>query len=1220
MDREISLYGSLCKFFTLVSKSKSSRDGRLNGSSFPEVELEAKEKKRAKREGFNMLFTTRAIEEDMLPEEFQLSAWIFKLRTLIPCSEGNALENAISELEKISTGQTSTILSVVKLLFYIDPIKNDDLPTLRNINALSYHTQYNEHQTENRWAQCVPYPVIKQQMFEVPPLNFHIGEVYASNIIAKLESTKQLDELDRVHRNLFGTLENPPKNLNYLGISKSSKLTLGLNVTKSEAKQTSIIRDDGYESPTSPTELMTDEIDNYWENLENLCDTSSIRRTWEAKLSGEAYPAKELPYLSQAPLHVMEVLCHQFEENLNLVDRSLPIRDTFKMEEHEIRKDIQFLMLGIESQTFACLDDQFRVNGYPFIDGISADCLSDLVQPLLGSGTLVRRLSKAIWNPKFGPVRNTLGDQLLESFQYYQQMVEEVTESQSLIAVVQQLKTLLPSLNIMDQLWHWPGWAGGSGRGVAFLQHLVDLSTVTVDDQQRNILTAYFAACVVPFLLYLEQWIYRGICCDPQDEFFIRIDQEQLAKRDRHCWINGFTFQPINRAEAGPFVNSTAEDDAITGLLNDVYLCGKTVHLLQLCQAKELEHGEPSLRIGFSLSELNDIRLQCATYALKFPAAVDFVNPVKDLSQQARETREANLAKLITENQAKQMDRARQRTARHALAKAELDEQLKLKRVEENKKAYEEKLLDEDIQQYHDEIDKREAEEKRRLLIKYTHLLEDKENSNGETSEDELNANDARGMDEENNVVSHPQSDTAIGITSANTPASTLIPPSTLTTTTVSSSSKVSTRPKKKILTREEIKTKVLREEFGIDPRYTKEETESIPEEDSQPATSPYKPKSWSNPVAVSYPFQFNFQVHPQTIMKIEQEKKDWLQEAKPSEEEIRDFSLSFFVQRSLLLPIRTQCQMVNRSLMTLLTGPDHRFMQHLEALRQYLFLDNGAFSHSLVSNIGRRLGQITHIHQLINIPSMNFILQSALNAIHADEYHASHLSFYIKEATGTGTLSNFKLEALECFTLRYRVGWPLNLILTEEVMDDYSQIFSFVLQLRLAAWALEDVYVNLMRDPPSRWHSVHIARHSIYHFVQTLQNYVMNQLLTLAWSEFLTELKKNGARSLDDLYELHSNYVHRAKSRLLLTPKSSSLLKIIRDALNLALKFRGLLLAANYVHTNALQSQINSVSAKAREYAKFIRLILEKVKDRSHQPHFHDLLMKLNYNEYYSS
>lgn len=593
------------------------------------------------------------------------------------------------------------------------------------------------------------------------------------------------------------------------------------------------------------------------------------------------------------------------------------------------------------------------------------------------------------------------------------------------------------------------------------------------------------------------------------------------------------------------------------------------------------------MRIGLSLSELNEIRVECAAYALKFPAVVDFVRPIKDLGQQARKIRDAKLAELVAEKAAKQLDRAVKRNARLALAKAELDEQLDLKRAEEAKKANQERLLDEDIQRYQDSIDKREADEKRRLLIKYANLLDDKDSTDG-PFEDELNANDPiRGMDEENNIVSQIQPDIVTveksAITSAPIPAT--------SSTTVASSKKLKpTQSKKKILTREEIKTKVLWEEFGVDPRYTKENNgESTPEESCRVVISPYVPKDWSNPASVSYPFQFNFDAEPEPTMLIGQEKRDWLQDAEPCEEEIRDLSLSFFVQRSLLLPIRTQCQMVNRSLMTLLTGPDHRFMQHLEALRQYLFLDNGAFSHSLVSNIGRRLGQITRIQQLINVPSMNFILQSALNSVQANEYYASRLSFYTKEATGS--VSNSQLEALECFTLRYRVRWPLNLILTEEVMDDYSQIFSFVLQLRLAAWALEDVHVNLMRDLPRRWHAVHIARHSIYHFVQTLQNYVMSQLLTLAWSEFLAELKKYGARSLDDLYELHSNYIHRAKSRLLLTPKSASLLKIIRDALNLALKFRGLLLAANYTYSDALQSQINSVSAKAKEYAKFIRL-----------------------------
>lgn len=612
---------------------------------------------------------------------------------------------------------------------------------------------------------------------------------------------------------------------------------------------------------------------------------------------------------------------------------------------------------------------------------------------------------------------------------------------------------------------------------------------------------------------------------------------------------------------------------------------------------QELEHGEPSLRIGLSLSELNDIKSECEVYALRSPAAIIFVEPVKDISQQARKVREAKLAELVALKEAKQLDRAVKRSERHALAKAELDEQLDLKKAEVKKRENQEKLLEEDIRQYQDTIDKREATEKRRLIMKYARLLDDQDSLKDDASEDELNANEPEIMDEENNMVSVILPTQAPStVTSLPLPSTVSIPPPTSNIkaspfskkmpTQIRSSGQDRIRKSKAPLTREEIKTKVLWEEFGVDPRYTKD-TETVSTV-SLPITIPYVPKDWKRPSAVSYSNQFSFDVKTEPKLEIVEEKRNWLQEVNPSEEQIRDLSLSFFVQRSLLLPIRTQCQIVNRSLMKLLIGAEHRFMQHLEALRQFLFLDNGAFSRSLVVNIGRRLGHLTHVHQLINVPSMNFILQSALNAVHADDYHASRLSFYIKEASGN--VSNSQLEALECFTLRYRVGWPLNLILTEEVMDDYSQIFSFVLQLRLAAWALEDVYIHLMKDISCRWHAVHIARHSLYHFVQSMQNYVMSQLLTLAWTEFLAELKKN-AQSLDDLYEIHSNYVHRAKSRLLLTPKSASLMKIIRDALNLALKFRSLLLAANYQYTPHLQTQINAVSVKAREYAKFIRL-----------------------------
>ena len=506
MDQRNNLYDSLCHFFSLVSKPKSSRgsDNSHVWSRFiiPEVETEVKEKKRARRDGFSTLLTVHPNDVETIPDEYYLSAQLFKFRSIASTQEVDVVENIIRKLDE--SGQLQSVLPVLKLLFSIKPIQNSSLSTLKSIDSqISYPCNTDEFKCTNEEVQCIPYPMIHQSIFEVPTLNYHIEESHISNVLLKLDSTHQFDELDVAHRNLFGALENPPKNLNYLGISKCSKLQLGIK-TKDEETKAITIQDEGYESPTSHIKILepvgTQTSYDYWGNLDSLCNTSSIRKTWEAKLCGQEYPTRELPYLSQAPLEVMEVLCHHFEENLSLVDESLPNRDSCRMDELEFRKHVLYLILGIESKVFVYQDGEFHLAGYPFVAGLSSDCLSDLIQPLLECGQLVRRLSQAIWYPDFGPVRAALADQLQDSLQYHQQLAEEAMESQSFVAVVRQLKTLLPSLRLMDQLWNWSGWDSGDGRGVAFLQYLVDLSTTTVDDQERNLLTAYFSGCVGPFL------------------------------------------------------------------------------------------------------------------------------------------------------------------------------------------------------------------------------------------------------------------------------------------------------------------------------------------------------------------------------------------------------------------------------------------------------------------------------------------------------------------------------------------------------------------------------------------------------------------------------------------------------------------------------------------------------------------------------------------------
>lgn len=588
---------------------------------------------------------------------------------------------------------------------------------------------------------------------------------------------------------------------------------------------------------------------------------------------------------------------------------------------------------------------------------------------------------------------------------------------------------------------------------------------------------------------------------------------------------------------------------------------------------------------------------------------MQFFEPPKRLGKIAQAVRDGKLAQLIAEKQARDRLKLEEKLARNVAARAELDEQLELKRAEQRRQREEDRLLDEDIKLYQEMVDRRDAKEKQRLLLKYAQLLSDQP-TDVLDSQDELNANETAPTDNQNNILALAEAKGTNSSTQKQPkPAEDqeavnnnhlnyrddashkdVVPASK------PKASKIETRdtrkPRRKepiFLTREAIKAKVLLEEFGIDPRCDVQPEEIIVGK-ATPGYQPssYIPKDWNIPPTESYTKHFSFKTQNVGLDREESAENDWTQLCRPESKEIFNLSLSFFVQRSLLLPVRTQCQMVNRSLMALLIGNEHRLMKHLDTLRQFLFLDNGPFSYSLARSIGQRLGQLTHAHQLVNVPSMSFVLQTALNAVHADEHYASRLSFYVKESPALQPKSHF--DVLDCFTLRYRVEWPLNLILTEEIMDSYSQIFSFVLQVRLAAWSMQDVFVQMMKLNSDAWLPIHGARQGIEFFVHTMLHYVMSQLLSLAWNDFVNELKKS-ARSLDDLYNIHANYVHRAKARLLLTAKSASLMKIIRDALGLSLKFRSILLAANFRHSPQLQAQVCSVHNKAKEYAKFIRL-----------------------------
>ena len=106
-------------------------------------------------------------------------------------------------------------------------------------------------------------------------------------------------------------------------------------------------------------------------------------------------------------------------------------------------------------------------------------------------------------------------------------------------------------------------------------------------------------------------------------------------------------------------------------------------------------------------------------------------------------------------------------------------------------------------------------------------------------------------------------------------------------------------------------------------------------------------------------------------------------------------------------------------------------------------------------------------------------------------------------------------------------MGWPANLVLTEEVVSRYSTLLDFLLGLRMTMLALTLDWSSLR----SADHRVQIIRHEMLNFVRNLHAYVATQVLEVSWLEFQENLN-NKVTSLDELIEVHNKYINKALFR----------------------------------------------------------------------------------------
>ncbi|KAF9424262.1 hypothetical protein HW555_000655 [Spodoptera exigua] len=343
--------------------------------------------------------------------------------------------------------------------------------------------------------------------------------------------------------------------------------------------------------------------------------------------------------------------------------------------------------------------------------------------------------------------------------------------------------------------------------------------------------------------------------------------------------------------------------------------------------------------------------------------------------------------------------------------------------------------------------------------------------------------------------------------------------------------------------------------------------------------------------------------------------------------------TLTACLQRSVMLPLTYQLEVVNNSILTyFLVNLD--MYEHLRSLKDFFFLMDGEFSRSICHNLFTKLVKTLNPQELLNFGTLHSILDKALGSSisHVHKF-SENLSFTITESPLS--FQHSSPDVLQCLSLTYIVSWPLNIILSQEALLRYAKVFQFLIKMRRIFWVLGENFESLKLSAKlSRQHSrkllrspqyisVQIYRHMMASLIRALDNYIVTTCILSSWTEFENDLKK--ARTLDDLYECHVVYIKKVLFRCLLNNRSTPVMKLLNDIFTVILKFSRVLKAGEwqqkepegpFTHSNF--PQLEELFNLFEKLAKYLHKVVAKLMECGYQRHLVELLTMINLNGYY--
>ncbi|KAL4333988.1 hypothetical protein GQ457_07G035970 [Hibiscus cannabinus] len=355
------------------------------------------------------------------------------------------------------------------------------------------------------------------------------------------------------------------------------------------------------------------------------------------------------------------------------------------------------------------------------------------------------------------------------------------------------------------------------------------------------------------------------------------------------------------------------------------------------------------------------------------------------------------------------------------------------------------------------------------------------------------------------------------------------------------------------------------------------------------------------------------------------------------------EIPLDFVIDKCLLQEILLQYNYVSKLTIKILEEA-FDLQEHLLALRRYHFMELADWADLFIMSLSRHKWCVTEVDRRLS--EIQGLLELSVQRSSCErDHHKDRLFVYAK---GHGMMplstSTIGVHSFDFLGLGYRVDWPASIILTPGALKIYSDIFNFLIQLKLAVFSLTDVWCSL-KDVvqlicQKRHRTLHERevghfnmlmklRHQVNHFVSTLQQYVQSQLSHVSWCKFLHSFKHK-VKDMMDLELVHMAYLTDSLNICFLSDETKPIASTIENILQCALDFRSCLTGGIW---NVGPAEDNLLDKLSRINISQVLAIKEKFDKNLKELHL--LYLKspkhgesglscfwgyLNYNGYYSN